>query len=391
MESMRSMLLPFILMWCIIASNDLCAQQDDISEVETLSLTKNKTFFEKISNYLEFSEKKNWIFLAIPVISYAPETKLKLNFASQLLFRPKGDTISTPSNIDAVISYSFNGQIKSKLDWKGYFFNDKIFVRSKFVYESVPSSFYGFGSNSSEQDSEEYSGKSIQFKFLPAKEIKPNFWAGIGYSFNNYFMTDYAVNGIIDNEQVYGREGYRNSGLIGMLKYDKRNNKLGSSRGFSIEVEPSIYTEIFGSTHNNFSLELDYRHFISPKSDKHTLGWQIKTYNSFGKVPFQELSSIGGSSSMRGYSNGRYRDLNAFETQLEYRFPIWKRFTGATFVASGDVYDKFKNIELKALKASFGGGIRYKLDKNTNTSIRLDYARSRDGTNGFYIEILEAF
>jgi len=78
---------------------------------------------------------------------------------------------------------------------------------------------------------------------------------------------------------------------------------------------------------------------------------------------------------------------------MEYRFPFWEKIGlyGAAFMGTGEVFTNPAEVELKDLKASIGGGIRYMLDKNTRTTVRFDYARSRNGDNGFYIEVLEAF
>ncbi len=154
-----------------------------------------------------------------------------------------------------------------------------------------------------------------------------------------------------------------------------------------------VYPEFHGSTTNNYALGFDYRYFISPKREKHTFGLQFKLDNRFGDIPFQTLSSVGGSKTMRGYYSGRYRDNHAINFQTEYRFPIIEkvRIRGAAFISVGDVYNNITDIQITKLKASIGAGIRYILDANSKTSVRFDYARTRNGNNGFYIAVIEAF
>jgi hypothetical protein len=60
---------------------------------------------------------------------------------------------------------------------------------------------------------------------------------------------------------------------------------------------------------------------------------------------------------MRGFYLGRNRDKHYLTTQVEYRFPIYKRLGGAAFAGVGEVYgtDPFS---FDRMRWSLGGGLR---------------------------------
>jgi outer membrane protein assembly factor BamA len=90
------------------------------------------------------------------------------------------------------------------------------------------------------------------------------------------------------------------------------------------------------------------------------------------RVPFYFLPYIGGSSSVRGFREFRFRDENAMFMNAEYR---WEAFSGldmALFFDAGDVGPDWQDIDLKDLKTSYGFGFRFNTYKNV--FLRFDVA-----------------
>lgn len=77
-----------------------------------------------------------------------------------------------------------------------------------------------------------------------------------------------------------------------------------------------------------------------------------------GDVPFAELILPGGSDTMRGFSRGRLHGASLFVASLDYRYPIWSLADGTIFVEAGNVFDELSDLEVDALRGSFGFGIR---------------------------------
>jgi outer membrane protein assembly factor BamA len=101
------------------------------------------------------------------------------------------------------------------------------------------------------------------------------------------------------------------------------------------------------------------------------------------RVPFYFLPYIGGSNTVRGFKEFRFRDENVIFMNAEYR---WEAFAGldmALFFDAGEVRPDWEQIDLQELKTSYGIGFRF----NTYKSVfmRLDIgAGGGEGTQIFF-------
>lgn len=95
------------------------------------------------------------------------------------------------------------------------------------------------------------------------------------------------------------------------------------------------------------------------------------------QVPFFHMPTIGGSTTLRGYTEFRFRDRNMMLFNAEYR---WEAFSGldmALFADWGDVAPTWDELQISRMKSGYGLGLRF----NTFRAIflRLDIGRSSEG------------
>ena len=109
---------------------------------------------------------------------------------------------------------------------------------------------------------------------------------------------------------------------------------------------------------------------------------------NYNDVPWPMLATVGGQSRMRGYFEGRYRDDNIVEAQIELRQHIKKRHGIVIWVGAANVFPKFSEMRLKQTLPNFGTGYRWRFKQGVN--IRLDLGLTRNGM-GFIFNINEAF
>jgi outer membrane protein assembly factor BamA len=95
------------------------------------------------------------------------------------------------------------------------------------------------------------------------------------------------------------------------------------------------------------------------------------------RVPFYLLPSLGGSSSLRGYLDYRFRDRDLLLMDAEYRWPILRRVDAAVFYDAGSVAPA-SNLLSRQFHTDYGAGLR--LHSATRMLVRLDVARSAEGT-----------
>lgn len=100
------------------------------------------------------------------------------------------------------------------------------------------------------------------------------------------------------------------------------------------------------------------------------------------RVPFYFMPYIGGSDTVRGFKEFRFRDENVMFMNAEYR---WEAFSGldmALFVDVGEVSDKWETIDLRRAKKSYGLGFRFNNYKSV--FMRFDVSVGGEGTQIFF-------
>jgi hypothetical protein len=104
---------------------------------------------------------------------------------------------------------------------------------------------------------------------------------------------------------------------------------------------------------------------------------------TFGKegqqVPFYLLPSLGGGSSLRGYSSWRFRDRNSLLLQGEWRIMVNRFFDTAVFYDAGKVAHRVSDLDFTGMKHDYGFGARFHTP--LATVLRVDIARSSEGTS----------
>ena len=94
---------------------------------------------------------------------------------------------------------------------------------------------------------------------------------------------------------------------------------------------------------------------------------------------------------MRGFYDGRYRDMDYYALQGEYRFPIVWRFGGVAFGSVGKVGPDIPTLfSFSDLRAAVGVGLRFLMDPENQVNFRIDVAYNGKET-AFYFNVLEAF
>ena len=95
-------------------------------------------------------------------------------------------------------------------------------------------------------------------------------------------------------------------------------------------------------------------------------------------VPYFLLPSLGGGSSLRGYSGWRFRDRTGLVMSGEFRWiPNRLGLDMALFYDTGKVTPRFDDLSFKGLASNVGVGIRF--HGPISTPLRIDIAKGREG------------
>ena len=333
-------------------------------------------------------------FIPIPILFYMPETKIGGGIAVNYYFHESDSKLtSRPSTIMPAITYTQKKQIISELSADLYWKDEIYHLNGYLCYKKFPDKFYGIGSNTSEDDEEDYTPQIVKFSLNVQKKVYYGLSIGVQCEFEHNKIIELEEGGLLAQGNILGSEGGITSGIGLLVNWDTRNNIFYPTSGSYFQLSASLFGSALGSDYGFNRYNLDLRQYISLFSS-HVIAVQCYMNIITGEPPFQKLSLLGGRignhNLMRGYYEGRYRDKNMIVFQMEYRLPIWWRFGLVGFVGFGDVADKIKDFELKKFKYSIGWGIRYLLIRNEKINVRLDFGYGKN-SSGIYITIGEAF
>ncbi|MBS1946376.1 MAG: BamA/TamA family outer membrane protein [Bacteroidetes bacterium] len=329
--------------------------------------------------------------LVLPVVARSIETSWSFGLASSFTFHinPK-DRLSRTSNLQALALYSLRKQFVVAINGSIYFPGEKYILNQQLSYSYYPDKFWGLGKTSADSSEENYSYKQYYIYLHPQTHLGNKIYVGLLYEFQRLFSVKYDLGGLFDRENIYGRNGYHVSGFGASFTYDTRNNAFSPDKGEMLQFYFNHFANYFGSDYNYTNFVVDTRKFLRTHR-RQVLAVQATASFNAGEVPLRSLALLGGSSKMRGYYEGRYRDKNLVVIQAEYRLPLFWRFSAVGFGGIGNVSDRLSDMNFQYLKYSFGTGLRFALNTAEKLNLRLDYGIGAGKSNGFYLQLGEAF
>jgi outer membrane protein assembly factor BamA len=329
-------------------------------------------------------------FLLLPVIFYTPETKLAGGASFLRYFRPEGATVEArPSRIWATFILTQRGQYVADLYNELYFQEERYLAQGGINYQKFPDKFWGVGPDTPDSNEEDYTPETLSVYASLQNRISTSFHVGGHYDLAHGRISETEPGGLLDSGFLPGSEGGVISGVGAFIKWDTRDNIMYPTRGSYHSVAVKVYGSALGSDYDFAKYSIDLRHYI-PIGGRFVLAAQGLFDASSGVVPFQKLAMLGGQNVLRGYYQGRYRDMYGVVGQVELRAQIFWRIGAAVFAGAGNVARRLDNFDKEYIRYSAGCGLRYTFDKDEHLNLRLDFGFGEEST-GMYITALEAF
>jgi hypothetical protein len=336
--------------------------------------------------------KKEGVFI-LPLLYYTPDTRFAAGMMGVYYFRTGNPETELGkdtrlSYIKLLADYTQNLQLDIWSSWNIFTDEEKFLFKGELRYRNFPDRYYGIGNNTP-KEYERYSFDLVSTKLLGMRQIIPKMFAGIDYQFVYQYRFKYLDEGQLSRGEVPGYKGGRSSAFGLVYSYDNRDNVVNAWNGFLFEVSSYFNYQAFGSQFNYNTLNIIFNKYFQLKNN-HVLAFNtVANFNTKG-VPFIEMAKAGNDDLLRGYARNRYRELNFLGTQAEYRFPVYGRFGGVAFVGAGDVFGSTNDLSWELLKYTYGGGIRFAINKKERLNVRFDYGWGRR-EQSFYITLTEAF
>jgi len=366
-------------------------KQQDIGDV------LHKLFHSKTTPEIDSITSKPQVSV-VPAIGYTLVTSFAIVVSGNIAFR--NGPQSRISTVVASASYTENKQFIMPIQTNFWTKDNSYEFVGNYSYLKYPQSTYGLGSNSkiSANDPMDYS--LIQFYETILRHVAGNFYAGLGYDFDDHW--DISERGNPNgSESDYAKYGTAtrtiSSGFTINGQLDSRDNAINPSKGTYIGVQLRNSDKNFGATKNWQSLIIDVRKYINfPEGSDNTLAlWGYEWLIVGGKPPYLDLPATGWDANFatgRGYIQGRFRGNDMLYGEAEYRYKITADgVLGGTVFLNGESFNAERGTSLQSIQPGFGPGLRVKLNKVSNTNISINYGFGNEGSRGLFISVGEAF
>jgi hypothetical protein len=348
---------------------------------------------DSLSKFDSMNKKMERLFKIIPVPLYSYSTEAGHTFGLakfNLLDLSKKDTISPPSKISEVLSFSTLGRVNVSVSTELNWHQGRYMITGYINYKQQPEYILGIGNDVSVDDVEEISVTRLKFVNYGMIQVVQDLYLGIGADLTIYTDITTDSTSFLIEEDISGIDGGTSAGLGLAAIYDSRDNRYNAYKGTLIAFKAMFFPSFMGNPYLFSSFNFDVRKYFNPWLN-HVIALQATTSFRSGDIPFYELSMLGGEDQMRGYYKGALRDKVLVDCQMEYRMPVWKIFGITGWIGTGRVAESYSDFSLDGLWLSYGGGLRIKVDSEHNTNLRFDFGFGPNGVKGFYINFAEAF
>ncbi|RPJ87314.1 MAG: hypothetical protein EHM18_01760 [Acidobacteria bacterium] len=268
------------------------------------------------------------------------------------------------------------------------------FVYGDLNYRYFPQEdFFGIGPHSLEENRTDYKLEDMSYDAVAGWQI--NRWLGAGirvgylqvntdpgtdkrFPDTHDLFTDESAPGLAEQPDFLD--------VSGAVMLDYRDRPGNPHKGGMIGVYFSRFDERAGSRYEFKRLAVDIRQFIPVFSEQRTVALQLygsaDSPDAGAQVPFYMMPTLGGSESLRGFREFRFRDKRVLYFSSEYRWDASPAIEFAAFYDTGKVFGDRSEFRFEHMEKSFGGGLRLKTPKAV--VMRFDVGRSREGTRFFF-------
>lgn len=326
----------------------------------------------------------------LPYLGSAPETGLQYGATAFRVARP-ADGETRPSTAQLFASYTAKRQARAFVELDRWSRANRWHTIAHLEWARTPLLFYGFGDRADESAEEVYTPRGVVAALQLQRRVAGAVYLVGGYRFQDFRVATDPL-GALASGGVRGATGGRVGQLQAGVQRDDRDDVFAPHRGSFVQATASLAGHGAGSDYAFRRLVVDARRFVPSGADR-TLALQLVSETTAGDAPFDQLSLVGGSSYLRGYARGRYRDRDLLSAQAEYRAPLWRRLGWTAFAGAGRIAPRPGGLFAGSARTlpSYGVGLRRTLFAGSRSDIRVDYARGLAGQSGVYVALNEAF
>ena len=404
----RFIIICFIASFAEVYSQDVIPSDSVPPHVRDFGDVMKKVLHKKVDSAIKKAEK----LALLPSIGYNPSFGFVIGAKASAVkvYGEKANTSLSSFGLEAL--FTSKGIITVQVRHNIFTSGNRYYLQGNWQLSKFLITDYNIGTGNKDYLNNTDSAFLIRFNYVRLTEkvyrkIGRDLYAGAGASINfRYNIDDEKLDtlGSTPHHRYSSRNGfdpkrYSLNALLLAISYNTREHPLRSYRGTYADFNLAFGQEWLGSTKNAILLIYDLRKYISlsNKNPEHVLAfWHIASYKLSGTVPYLALQATGYDTynrSGRGYTIGRFKGPSYAYLESEYRFPITrnKLISGVAFINVQTASDDLGKKLFQYWDPAAGGGLRILLQKQSRSTICIDYAKGKYGSSGFFFGLNEVF
>ena len=329
------------------------------------------------------TEDRDWFVVPIPMSSPTFGTGLILGGAYYFPQTEQQKAAQPASFVGSALGYTSDESWFAGAMYQGYLDEDKWRVNALAAYADFKLELVPPPENS-EQGALDWLVSGIMGKISFERRLKGDWYLGASLRY-----LDIKQDFDLDVEELpdFNLDNSIQSPGIGLkLEFDSRDIPSNPYTGQRLELRA-----VFADQQNTEagSYESYYARFRAYHRlrDPLVLAWEVNACWKDGRVPLWDTCRL----TLRGFPITEYLSLQNVQAQAELRWQFWKRFGVAAFAGGGRVRDSLGGYGEDETIPSYGVGLRWMVLESQRINIRVDYARSNNGNDAWYLSVAEAF
>jgi outer membrane protein assembly factor BamA len=336
-----------------------------------------------------FAEKWPDDLVIAPVPGRSPQVGWSLALGGGYFLPSKENDDDAPSVLGGFGWYAENGSYAFGLGGNLHLLNDDLRVKFGAGYMDVRYRFYGIGNEQNDrginldvlQEAPMYFGSA-------SYRVWKKLYVGLGYTSGS---VDTRPKVVLDPPPLSDFDPVLSldiGAIMIPIVVDTRDHEQFPRRGWHMTGRTMLYRKDFGGDFDAETYMISANRYV-PMRENDVLALRGYFRTTGGNAPFFILSTFGGSTDLRGYPGGRYRDKAMYALQGEYRWAVNDRWIFTGFAGFGEVAPDFGSFGGDYLPAA-GLGARFVVSQKHRVSLSFDIAQGKDGTE-YYFGVGEAF
>lgn len=260
-----------------------------------------------------------------------------------------------------------------------------------FYHRMPDESFYGYGTESDEQDESVYLHEQSSFdggiELVLSDQYSLELFYGVDHNWVDDGIDEDSPGISVQYPGIPGVQEIVNMGRTEIrFNFDTRSVTSNPERGFNGFIRSGYYKSTDNTTYEFIQNEIDlttYRHIFRKRTLAVRASAVFTETWSGSTLPFYYMPAIGHLSTIRGFERGRFTGMDRLLISIEYRYPIfwvWLRagFDGFLFFDAGQVADNIlSDFDTAQFRTATGIGVRVYTSESIVAMASI--GRSRDG------------